>query len=204
MQCLPAENATGLTKCLKMLLNLDILEWEVLITEENPERSKKGLYKIKDNYLRFWFAFVYPNMSFIESGHSEIVMNKIKKSLVRNHIAFVYEDVCKERMWELNAEDRWPFNFTKLGRYWDARTEIDIAAIDPEGKNLILGECKYWQEPVDVDVLRNLEAKTDAVDWERNNRKVWYVLFSVSGFTDELTALAAAREDVLLCDDRVR
>ena len=92
----------------------------------------------------------------------------------------------------------------KAGRYWDARTEIDIAAIDPEGKNLILGECKYWQEPVDVDVLRNLEAKTDAVDWERNNRKVWYVLFSVSGFTDELTALAAAREDVLLCDDRVR
>lgn len=196
--------ATSLTKYLKTLIDLDILEREVPITEENPERSKKGLYKIKDNYLRFWFAFVYPNMSFIESGHSEIVMNKIKKSLVRNHIAFVYEDVCKERMWELNAEDRWPFNFTKLGRYWDARTEIDIAAIDPEGKNLILGECKYWQEPVDVDVLRNLEAKTDAVDWERNNRKVWYVLFSVSGFTDELTALAAVREDVLLCDDRSR
>lgn len=196
--------ATSLTKYLKTLIDLDILEREVPITEENPERSKKGLYKIKDNYLRFWFAFVYPNMSFIESGHSEIVMNKIKKSLVRNHIAFVYEDVCKERMWELNAEDRWPFNFTKLGRYWDARTEIDIAALDPEGKNLILGECKYWQEPVDVDVLRNLEAKTDAVDWERNNRKVWYVLFSVSGFTDELTALAAVREDVLLCDDRVR
>ena len=131
--------ATSLTKYLKTLIDLDILEREVPITEENPERSKKGLYKIKDNYLRFWFAFVYPNMSFIESGHSEIVMNKIKKSLVRNHIAFVYEDVCKERMWELNAEDRWPFNFTKLGRYWDARTEIDIAAIDPEGKNLILG-----------------------------------------------------------------
>ena len=196
--------ATSLTKYLKTLIDLDILEREVPITEENPERSKKGLYKIKDNYLRFWFAFVYPNMSFIESGHSEIVMNKIKKSLVRNHIAFVYEDVCKERMWELNAEDAWPFNFTKLGRYWDARTEIDIAALDPEGKNLILGECKYWQEPVDVDVLRDLEAKTDAVAWERNNRKVWYVLFSVSGFTDELTALATAREDVLLCDDRSR
>ena len=104
----------------------------------------------------------------------------------------------------MNAEDAWPFNFTKLGRYWDARTEIDIAALDPEGKNLILGECKYWQELVGVDVLRDLEAKTDAVAWERNNRKVWYVLFSVSGFTDELTALAAVREDVLLCDDRSR
>ena len=192
--------ATSLTKYLKTLIDLDILEREVPVTENNPERSKKGLYKIKDNYLRFWFAFVYPNRSFIESGHSEIVMSRIKKSLVKNHIAFVYEDVCKERMWQLNAEGAWPFNFTKLGRYWDAQTEIDIAALDPEGKNLILGECKYWQEPVGVDVLRSLEAKTNAVSWERNGRKVWYVLFSVSGFTDELKALAAARDDVMLCE----
>lgn len=194
--------ATGLTKYLKTLIDLDILEREVPVTEDNPEKSKKGLYKIKDNYLRFWFAFVYPNMSFIESGHSGIVMDKIRKSLVKNHIAFVYEDVCKERMWELNAENAWPFNFTKLGRYWDAKTEIDIAALDPEGKNLILGECKYWQEPVGAGVLRNLEAKTDSVAWERNDRKVWYVLFSASGFSEELTELAAVREDVLLCDDQ--
>ncbi len=194
--------ATSLTKYLKTLIDLDILEREIPITEDKPEKSKKGLYKIKDNYLRFWFAFVYPNMSFIESGHSRIVMNKIKKSLVPNHVAFVYEDVCKERMWELNADNVWPFNFTKLGRYWDARTEIDIAALEPEGKNLILGECKYWQEPVGVNVLRDLEAKTASVAWERNNRKVWYVLFSASGFSAELTALAASRQDVLLCDEQ--
>ena len=194
--------ATSLTKYLKTLIDLDILEREVPITEENPEKSKKGLYKIKDNYLRFWFAFVYPNMSFIESGHSRIVMNKIRNSLVKNHIAFVFEDVCKERMWDLNAEGAWPFNFTKIGRYWDSKDEIDIVALDPEGKNLILGECKYWAEPVGVSVLRDLEAKTDSVAWERDNRKVWYVLFSASGFTDELKALADSREDLLLCDEQ--
>ena len=193
--------ATSLTKYLKTLIDLDILEREVPITEENPEKSKKGLYRIKDNYLRFWFAFVYPNMSFIESGHSRIVMNKIKKSLVRNHIAFVYEDVCKERMWELNAEDAWPFHFSKLGKYWDSKDEIDIAALDPDGKNLILGECKYWVDPVGISVLRDLEAKTAAVSWERNNRKVWYILFSAAGFTDELKAMAQTREDLILCDD---
>lgn len=194
--------ATSLTKYLKTLIDLDILKREVPITEDNPDKSKKGLYKIKDNYLRFWFAFVYPNMSFIESGHSLIVMNKIKQSLVKNHIAFVYEDICRERMWDLNAASAWPFSFIKLGRYWDSRTEIDIAALDPDGKNLILGECKYWQEPVDVNVLRTLETKAKAVAWERDSRKVWYVLFSMSGFTNELTRLAAGRADVLLCDDR--
>ena len=191
--------STSLTKYLKTLIDLDILEREVPITEENPEKSKKGLYKIKDNYLRFWFAFVYPNMSFIESGHSRIVMNKIKNSLVKNHIAFVYEDVCKERMWDLNAEGAWPFNFTKIGRYWDSKDEIDIVALDPEGKNLILGECKYWTEPVGVSVLRDLEAKTASVAWERDNRKVWYVLFSASGFTDELIKEAESRTDLELC-----
>ena len=194
--------STSLTKYLKTLIDLDILEREVPITEENPEKSKKGLYKIKDNYLRFWFAFVYPNMSFIESGHSRIVMDKIKISLVKNHIAFVYEDVCKEQMWDLNADGAWPFNFTKIGRYWDSKDEIDIVALDPEGKNLILGECKYWTEPVGVSVLRDLETKTDSVVWERGNRNVWYVLFSASGFTDELKALAESREDLLLCDEQ--
>ena len=190
--------STSLTKYLKTLIDLDILEREVPITEESPEKSKKGLYKIKDNYLRFWFAFVYPNMSFIESGHSRIVMNKIRNSLVKNHIAFVYEDVCKERMWDLNAEGAWPFNFTKIGRYGDSKDEIDIVALDPEGKNLILGECKYWTDPVGVSVLRDLEAKTDSVAWERDNRKVWYVLFSASGFTDELIKEAESRTDLAL------
>lgn len=192
--------STSLTKYLKTLIDLDILEREVPVTEDSPEKSKKGLYKIKDNYLRFWFAFVYPNMSFIESGHGRIVMDKIRKSLVRNHIAFVYEDVCRERMWEMNAQSVWPFYFSKLGRYWDSKEEIDIAAIDPDGKNLILGECKYWQEPVEVSVLRELEAKAKTVSWEKEKRKTWFVLFSVNGFSEELRAVAETRTDLQLCE----
>ena len=192
---------TNLTKYLKTLIDLDILEREVPVTEDNPEKSKRGLYKIKDNYIRFWFAFVYPNLSFIESGNTRIVMDKIKKGLISSHTSFVYEDVCRERMWELNAEDRWNFNFTKIGRWWDGKNEIDIAAIDPEGKNLILGECKYWQEPVGINVLRDLEKKAVEVEWNRDHRNTYYVLFGANGFTDELKELATTRDDVLLFDE---
>jgi len=195
--------ATSLTKYLKTLIDLDILEREVPATEDNPETSKRGLYKIKDNYIRFWFSFVYPNRSFIESGNTQIVMNKLRKSLIPNHTAFIYEDVCKERMWELNANDLWPFHFSKIGRYWDAQTEIDIAALDPEGNNLILGECKYRQEPADLSVLRALEAKASHVSWKRETRSVWYVLFGSNGFTEPLQQEAASRNDVLLFDDNI-
>jgi len=193
--------ATSLTKYLKTLIDLDILEREVPVTEENPEKSKRGLYKIKDNYIRFWFAFIYPNKSFIESGNSRIVMDKIQKGLISNHTAFVYENICRERMWELNVADHWPFHFTKIGRWWDGHNEIDIAAIDPEGDNLILGECKYWQEPVGITVLESLEQKSLQVDWHKNHRRVWYVLFSASGFTDKLKEIAAQRSDLLLFDE---
>ncbi|MCI9149554.1 MAG: ATP-binding protein [Lachnospiraceae bacterium] len=193
--------ATSLTKYLKTLMELDLVEREVPATEETPEKSKKGLYRIKDNYIRFWFAFVYPNRSFIESGNSPIVMSKIRKSLVSGHISYIYEDVCRERMWELNARDCWPFHFLKIGRWWDSRDEIDIAAIDPDGSNLILGECKFWQEPVGLRVLHSLEEKTVQVDWRKSNRHVWYVLFSAAGFTEELKQLAAGRDDLMLCDE---
>lgn len=193
--------ATSLTKYLKTLMDLDILEREVPITENNPEKSKKGLYKIKDNYIRFWFAFIYPNRSFIESGNSRIVMDKIHKGLITNHTAYVYEDVCRERMWELNVAETWPFQFSKIGRWWDAHDEIDIAAMDPDGENLILGECKFWKEPVGVSVLQTLENKSVRVEWKKATRHVWYVLFSASGFTEELKQSAASRPDLLLCDD---
>ncbi len=190
--------ATSLTKYLKTLIDLEIIEREVPVTEDAPEKSKKGLYKIRDNYIRFWFAFIYPNQSLIESGNGKIVMQKIRGSFIANHAAFVYEDVCREKMWDMNAAGTWPFHFSKIGRYWSGDTEIDIAALDAEGGNLILGECKYWKEPVGANILRELEEKTATVPWHRGRRKLWYVLFSVSGFTKELQEQAKCRKDVIL------
>lgn len=189
---------TNLTKYLKTLIDLDILEREVPVTEDNPEKSKRGLYRIRDNYIKFWFAFVYPNMSFLESGNTEIVMSKIRNGFVSNQIAFVYEDICREKMWRLSAEGVWDFHFSKIGRYWDSNVEIDIAALDPDGKNLILGECKYWTEPVGVNILKDLERKAESVTWESGRRKTNYVLFSISGFTPELESYVATRPDVKL------
>ena len=38
----------SLTKYLKTLMDLDLVEREVPVTEENPEKSKKGLFRIKE------------------------------------------------------------------------------------------------------------------------------------------------------------
>lgn len=190
---------TSLMVYLKTLMDLGILEREVPVTEESPEKSRRGLYKIKDNFIKFWFRFVFPNKSFIESGHTDLAMRRIRANLVDNHIAHVYEDVCREHLWELNGEEAWPFHFLKAGRWWDNHgNEIDAVAIDPDGGNIILGECKYWKGEVGVNVLRKLEEKAALVDWRKGDRREWFVLFSINGFADDLVALAKERPDLML------
>ena len=45
---------------------------------------------------------------------------------------------------------------------------------------------------------RKRPVKADAIDWNREARKIYYVLFSIRGFTPELQKVAATRHDVLL------
>lgn len=189
---------TGLTKYLRTLINLDILEREVPITEENPEKSKRGLYKIKDNFILFWFKFVYPNLSTIESGNVALAMEKIHQNLVDQHIRYIYEDICIEEMWVLNSDKLWDFHYNKVGRWWNNNAEIDLVALDSTGNDIIFGECKYWDSKVGINILRILEEKSNLVEWKKENRKNHYVLFSINGFTDDLIELAKDREDVQL------
>lgn len=191
---------TGLTKYLRTLIDLDILEREVPITEENPEKSKRGLYRIKDHFIFFWFKFVYPNISFIESGNKELAMKKIKTNLIDGHISYVYEDICIEKMWQMNSEKKWLFTFDKVGRWWNSDQEIDIIAFDSTGKDIVFGECKYWEGKVGVNILETLEEKAKQVDWKISNRQMHFILFSINGFTEELIERVQQRTDVLLCD----
>ncbi|QSX07652.1 ATP-binding protein [Alkalibacter rhizosphaerae] len=189
---------TNLTRYLKTLMDLDLLKREVPITEEIPEKSKRGLYKIKDNYIAFWFRFVYPNLSFLESGKRDHVMRKIRDHMSESHTSYVYEDVCIERLWQMNDQGPLEFVFDRAGRWWNNKEEIDIVAYESKGENIIFGECKYWKEKVGKNVLFNLERKAQEVEWKRGKRKEHFVLFGLNGFTEDLMKLTKEREDVLL------
>ncbi|AGA70628.1 putative ATPase (AAA+ superfamily) [Desulfitobacterium dichloroeliminans LMG P-21439] len=189
---------TGLSKYLRTLIDLDILERQVPITEDHPEKSKRGLYKIKDNFISFWFRFVYPNLSFLERDQVDIVMRKIRENFIDNHVAYVYEEVCLSELWHLNSKGQWPFYFNRAGRWWDNQTEIDLVAYDSKGTNMIFGECKYHEKPVDTDIFYALVKKSEAVTWKQSERKNWYVLFSINGFSEAMQILAKERADIVL------
>lgn len=186
---------SGLSKYLATLCDLDVLERQVPITEENPEKSKKGLYVIKDNFIRFWFQFVFPYRDLLEMGQEEFVIQKLKQSFISNHVSFVYEDICREKIWEMNGTG---MMFNRVGRWWDRDTEIDIVAYDSMGKDIVFGECKYSQNPKGIEVLADLKQKSHAVEWKKGERKEHFVIFSKSGFTKELLERAEKDKSIVL------
>ena len=187
---------TNLPKYLKTLSDLDILAREVPVTESNPEKSKMGLYRITDNYLSFWFRFVYPEKARLELCDTSAAMGKIRDHFVGSHVAFVYESVCQSEMWQMARYGI--LNFDKLGRWWNNNEEIGIVGIDSGGDEIVFGECKYQGKEMDIDVFAALARKKENVPWNIGRRKEKFALFSISGFTGRLHSLAEERGDIIL------
>ena len=74
------------------------------------------------------------------------------------------------------------FNTLKCGRYWNKNIEIDIVGITDS--SLIVGECKYSNKKVGIDVFDNLKQKAKTIESQLPIKRC--ILFSKSGFTDEL------------------
>lgn len=189
---------TRLTKYLATLISLDLVERQVPITENYPEKSKKGLYFLTDNFIEFWFKFIYPYRSFIEMGDLEYVLNKIKADFVPSHVSHVFEKVCLEKLWQKNLRNELPFKALKIGRWWSGHEEVDLVGLNEDSKEVLFCECKYTEALVDDDVFYELVRKGRSVDWHRTERREFYALCSKSGFTARVIELAERRKDIML------
>lgn len=190
---------TSLTKYLKILIDLDLIEREVPVTEKNPEKSKMGLYRITDNFISFWFKFIYPYRSYLERGEEEYVIEQLRKMFIPNFVSYVYEDVCREKMWQFASENKWDFRFDRIGRYWGPKCgEVDLLAIDTVGRNMIIGECKYSDSPKGLEVFNSIIEKGNKLKTEAKCDTVKYIIFSKSGFTKGLLDEAKHNPDMTL------
>ncbi len=176
----------NITSFISKLIELDIIYKDVPITEQNPLKSKKGLYFIKDNFFRFWFTYALPYKSQLEIGNTGYVLAKIKENF-NGFVSPIYEKLAISYL-----QKRYPV--LKCGRWWDKNDEIDAVGVGEDF--LIVAECKYSSKKVGVDILESLKAKSAKIDSNLPIRH--YVVFSKSGFTDELMRLES--ESILLIE----
>lgn len=199
---------SALTPYLKTLDELGFVEKRVPVTEKNVEKSRKGLYFISDNFLRFWFRYVYPYKGELELDNTQIVLEELNKDFIEQFVAFSYEDVCKNIFVNLCAGGAIDFTPSKIGAYWlndlNGNTEIDVMAVDATHKILFAGECKYHKQPVDADVYFDLRRKIEGsaeINSIFKGYTVIYGVFSKSGFTSRLEKLNLENDQLILINE---
>lgn len=202
------ESTSSLAPYLATLIDLGFLEKRVPITEKNPGKSRKGLYFIADNFICFWFRYVYPFKGELELDNMQVVLEEIEKDFTSTFVALSYEDVCRDIFAKLCREGMVAFAPSRIGSYWlndyAGDTEIDVAAVDRQNKRLFAGECKYHAKPVDAPVYFGLKAKVEESEQIRKvfpGYEVIYGIFSKSGFTVRLLDLARENPNLLLINE---
>ena len=199
---------SALTPYLKTLYELGFIEKQVPVTEKNAEKTRKGLYFISDNFLRFWFRYVYPYKGELELDNTQISLDELDKDFKEKFVAFAYEAICKEIFARLCSDKAIDFTPSKIGSYWlndkSGNTQIDVMAVDTVNKRLFAGECKYYNQPIDADVYFELVKKVDNSSEIKSAFKgytVIYGVFSKSGFTSRMTDISNSNPNLFLINE---
>lgn len=202
------EDTSKTSVYLKNLIEFGIVEREFSVDAKTKEQanSSRGIYRLTDNFFRFWYAFGFANFSQLEDGDADGVYKYIVEPALHEFASFAFEDVCREFVRELQKKNALPFRYSKMGRWIGnttvrdkgaesglriANTEIDILAIDRNGEEYLVGECKFKKDPFSYTEYLNVLAKLAPL---KKKAKFHYALFSENGFDEKIIAEAEANE----------
>lgn len=182
-------------KYVKTLIDLGIIKKETPITEK---LGKKTIYFLTDNFFRFWYRFVPQNIAAIHSERIEKVYPYAVKQYLSDYMGLIFEKMCQEYL--LYYADDLPVNLSGIGQWWgtDSRRkkqiQIDLVGTPVEGKEYLIGSCKFRNEKIGMDELELLREYAKVFG---KGERYYYYIFSKGGFTQSLME-AANRGDVSL------
>lgn len=154
------------------LVNLE--EEYSLIQKQRPMFAKPGSrsarYFIYDNYLRFWFRFIFPNNALLEIGKNKMLIDYVNERY-NQYSGFLLEKYFREFV----AEQQ---DVTDIGNYWDknGENEIDLIALNRFNKTALIAEVKRNQQKISI---AELERKSESLHKELVNYQITFKDFSL-------------------------
>jgi AAA+ ATPase superfamily predicted ATPase len=184
---------------------LETLEEMRLVRRHYPITTQGGtkvFYAITDPFLRFWFKFLAPYESRLQSRESarrhlhETVLPALDEFVSRD----AFEEICQR--WTLEHIPK----ASEVGRWWGTkrvrtpeglrtrRYEADMAAIDADGKIIALGSCKWSTSTHNTVELDKLQTVAQMLDIE--NPPLYF--FDRTGFSERLHEISSEHPGVHL------
>ena len=154
---------------LQTLSGLGLIEKRVPFGE-NPDRSRRSMYVIKDPFFAYWFRFVGPNMGAVEQNSGAIAAHKLAfGNAFDTYAGQQFESICAQWLARANAASALPFLATSFGKWWGTnpskreQTDIDVIAADVASKTILMGECKWRNALNETEAIEALRDRVGLV-----------------------------------------
>lgn len=166
---------------IKNLIELDVVEKVFSYETGEHENVKKGMYTIKDSLLKFWYRYVFPNISLIEQGRGqEVYFERVLVSF-EEFMRERFAGICLEFMKLSSEMNKLEHNYDNWGSWHGKTGDIDIVAGNDDGDKLA-GFCTFSDMPVTKEELDHFTELLRLAGIE--NAETY--IFAKSGFNIEL------------------
>lgn len=177
------------------LIDLDIVEKVDSYDTAGRVNTKKGVYQIKSTIVNFYFRFIYPNLSDLNSMSASDFYDTYIDAEFNDYLDRYFVKVCKEYLMLLSKIGKLPISISKIGSWVGKQGNIDIIASDANNK-AIIGLCRWKEKTVTYGMCLDLfnimsQAKVSAD---------YYYLFSSKSFDEKLKKEAAKEPRIILVD----
>ena len=189
--------ATGYSRAkisvyIKNLIEMDVVEKLFSANVKNAENTMKGLYRISDPLLSFYYAFVYPNITRIELGEGGKVFDEFIGPALSGYLRPFFADVCREYLDLMSQYGKLEHEYSHWQTWYGKKGTIDIVGSDLKN-NMICGLCSFEDDTVTIESLAELKALAA----QAGIKKCDFCLFSKNGFDSSIEELAASGEIII-------
>lgn len=145
-----------------------IYRYRPYLASENSHNVKYG---IKDNFLNFWFRFIYKYRSAVEIGN----LNYVREKVLADYDTF--SGWILERYFRQSFRETGLYNI--VTNYWEkgGRNEIDLIAVNEAEREIVIGEVKRNPDRIN---LHKLEEKSEVISNKKKDWDISYVALSLS------------------------
>lgn len=139
---------------LKNLIELELVEKVFSYDTAGKENVQKGVYRISHPFVDFYYTYMYPCLSELQTLSVGEFYNRYIASDFRKYVTGYFKKVCRQHLAKLNGRHKLPIVLDMVGEWIGKDGELDIIAQDEAGHTLI-GLCN-WEKPMAYEDYENL------------------------------------------------
>ena len=148
-------------------------------------KNKLNRYKIKDNFLTFWFRYIYKKSNLIEIWKYDELIKYINEN-IKTSQWFVFEKLIKKLIIKQNIDNKFIINFEQIWNYFDRtwKNEIDLICFNENNKEAVFIEIKLNKNKITEEIKDWLKEKSETIEKFKIYKK-YYLFYSIEDI-DEL------------------